>query len=82
VLVTGGLDDPVDSVLTQLVRSAAQRALIELVSEARSADGARDDLLAQSADVKRWMDELGGEGGHAACDRLVAWLRGRTGEDR
>jgi DNA primase len=80
VITVDGLADPVDAVVFQLVLAAAHRALGELGAEIRAGAGDRPDLLAEHTKVRLWMDDLAGDGGHAAADRLVAWLRSRAEE--
>ncbi len=75
--------DPVDAVITQLVREASRRALADLQALLRSA-GADADLQAmagETAMVRLWLEELDDPvGGRGAADRLVAWLLGRRQE--
>ncbi len=75
------LGDPVDSVVSVLVREAARRALADVEAESR-VDGSESwqSTVAETARVRRWLDALGDEGGRDAADRLVAWLSERESE--
>ena len=75
------LGDPVDSVVSVLLREAARRALADVEAESR-VDGSESwqSTVAETAQVRRWLDALGDEGGRDAADRLVAWLSERESE--
>jgi DNA primase len=80
LLVEDPLVDPIDSVVAQLVRGAARRALAELQMSARSAGGDFEAIAVETAAVRSWLDDLDDpSGGREAEDRLVAWLSGRDG---
>jgi hypothetical protein len=67
--------DPVDSVVTVLVRSAVRRALGNVEIEARSLDGSWQTNAAETTQVRLWLEELDEPAsGRAAFERLVAWL--------
>jgi hypothetical protein len=80
VIVDNGLADPVDAVVHQLIRAAAQRALTDLAAEVRASPSEGPDAMTQTASVRRWMEDLDGPAGHDAAIRLVAWLRSRVEE--
>ncbi len=73
------LGDPVDSVITVLVREAARRGLTQLQADARSSPGESFAALnAEAGRVRLWLEELDDpEAGRAAGGRLVAWLMER-----
>ena len=69
------LGDPVDSVVSVLVREAVRRALADLEVRARAGGDTWQTHAAEAAQVRRWLDDLGDpSGGRDAADRLVAWL--------
>ncbi len=69
------LGDPVDSVVTVLLRSATRRALAEMEIESRSSDDGWRSGAAETAQVRLWLDQLEESGtGRDAAERLVAWL--------
>ncbi len=71
------LADPVDSVVSQLVREAARRALTNLQSALRTSSGDPGETAAQAITVRRWLEELDDPvAGRGASDRLLAWLLG------
>ncbi len=75
------LGDPVDSVVTVLLRGAVRRALTEVEMESRSGDDSWQSRAAETAQVRLWLDQLGDPAaGRDAADRLVAWLVGRNRE--
>jgi DNA primase len=75
------LADPVDAVVSQLIRSASRRGLAELGASVRSQGGDLGDVAAETARVRHWLEELDSpESGRAAADRLLAWLLGRYQE--
>jgi DNA primase len=77
------LGDPVDAVVSQMLRAAARRALARLQSEARSAPADLAALGSEASRVRLWLEELDDPaGGRAAGDRLLAWLVGRGREGR
>jgi DNA primase len=69
------LGDPVDSVVTVLLREATRRALAEIEIESRAGGDTWRSRAAETAQVRLWLDELGElRNGRDAADRLVAWL--------
>jgi len=77
------LGDPVDSVVTVLLRGAARRAMADIEIESRAGgDDSWQARAAETVQVRLWLDELGeSPSGRDAADRLVAWLVQRdTGE--
>jgi DNA primase len=75
------LGDPVDSVVTVLLRGAVRRALTEVEVESRTGDDSWQSRAAETAQVRLWLDQLGDPAsGRDAADRLVAWLAGRIRE--
>jgi hypothetical protein len=76
------LGDPVDSVVTVLLRAAARRALAEVEIESRAKDDSWQAGSAETAQVRLWLDQLeDSSDGREAADRLVAWLVGRHPEE-
>jgi DNA primase len=74
--------DPVEAVVSQLVREATRRALVELQVEARTDPDGLAGPAAESARVKLWLEELDDpSGGSEATHRLLAWLLDRRRED-
>jgi DNA primase len=74
------LGDPVDSVVTVLLREATRRALSEMEIESRTGGDTWRSRAAETAQVRLWLDQLGESGsGRDAADRLVAWLVEREG---
>jgi DNA primase len=72
------LGDPVDSVVTVLLRGSVRRALAEIEVESRTGDGSWEARAAETAQVRLWLDELEeSSSGRDAADRLVAWLAER-----
>ncbi|MGH9047990.1 MAG: toprim domain-containing protein, partial [Acidimicrobiales bacterium] len=72
------LGDPVDSVVTVLLREAVRRGLSDIEVESRTANDSWQAQAKETADVRRWLQELDDlAGGRAAADRLVAWLTER-----
>ncbi len=77
------IGDPVDSVVTVLIREAVRRALSELAISARELDASWQSGAAETVQVRRWLEELEDPtSGRDSADRLVAWLTERepTGE--
>ncbi len=75
------LGDPVDSVVTVLLRGAVRRALTEVEMESRTGDDSWQSRAVETAQVRLWLDQLGDPAaGRDAADRLVAWLVGRIRE--
>ncbi len=73
------LGDPVDSVVTVLLRGAVRRVLAEVEMESRTGGDSWQSRAAETAQVRLWLDQLGDlAAGRDAADRLVAWLVGRT----
>jgi DNA primase len=69
------LGDPVDSVVTVLLRAAVRRALSDMEVRARSEDAPWQERAAETAQVRLWLDELeDSDTWRDASDRLVAWL--------
>lgn len=75
--------DPVDAVVSQLVREASRRALADVQVSWRAAgsDGDLQAMAGETAMVRLWLEELDDPvNGRDAADRLVAWLLGRWQE--
>ncbi len=69
--------DPSDSVVAQLAREAAKKALAHRQAAARSGHAELADVAAETARVRRWIEELDEPARcREAADRLVAWLVG------
>jgi DNA primase len=76
------LGDPVDSVVTVLLRGAARRALADIEIESRAGGDSWQASAAETVQVRHWLDELEESGsGRDAADRLVAWLVERDPEE-
>jgi hypothetical protein len=74
--------DPVDLVVTGLLREAVRRALTEVEKASRGLGDSWQDGAAVTAQVRLWLDELEDPGSvRAAADRLVAWLMEREPKD-
>ena len=74
------LGDPVDSVVTVLLRETTRRALADMEIESRTGGDTWRTRAAETAQVRLWLDELGESGsGRDAAERLVAWLVEREG---
>jgi hypothetical protein len=72
------LGDPVDSVVTVLLRSSVRRALTELEVESRTGGSEWEARASETAQVRLWLVELEeSSSGRDAGDRLVAWLTER-----
>jgi DNA primase len=72
------LGDPVDSVVTVLLRGAVRRALYDVEIESRALNASWQDGAAETAQVRLWLAELDDSSAeNAAADRLVAWLSER-----
>jgi hypothetical protein len=72
------LGDPVDSVITILLREAVRRALAEVGMESRGLDAKWQAGAAETAQVRLWLAELDDPvAGRGGSERLVAWLTGR-----
>jgi hypothetical protein len=72
------LGDPVDSVVTVLLREASRRALAEMEIDSRTGGDTWRSRAAETAQVRLWLDQLGESGsGRDAANRLVAWLAER-----
>ncbi len=72
------LGDPVDSVVTVLLRGAIQRALADVEVESRNTGESWQSAAAETAQVRLWLAVLDDPAsGRAASDRLVAWLTDR-----
>ncbi len=75
------LGDPVDSVVTVLLRGAVRRDLAEVEMQSRAVDDSWQLRAAETAQVRLWLDQLGDPtAGRDAAERLVAWLVGRDRE--
>ena len=77
------LGDPVDSVVTVLLRGAARRAMADIEIESRAGgDDSWQSRAAETVQVRLWLRELEeSPSGRDPADRLVAWLVQRdTGE--
>jgi hypothetical protein len=69
------LGDPVDSVVTVLVRGSVRRALGDVEAESRSGQVPWESRATETAQVRLWLDELEeSPTGRDAAERLVAWL--------
>ena len=69
--------DPSDSVVAQLAREAAKKALARRQAAARTGRAELADVAAETARVRRWIEELDEPARcREAADRLVAWLVG------
>jgi DNA primase len=78
VVVEGQTPDPVDALVTNLTRTAAQRALRDLDVAARTTPSDFSDTAATSARVKLWIEDLDDPArGSEASSRLLAWLLAR-----
>ena len=72
------LGDPVDSVVTVLLRGATRRALAEVEQQSRTGDDSWQARAAETVQVRLWLDQLDDPaGGRDAADRLVVWLAER-----
>jgi hypothetical protein len=72
------LGDPVDSVVTVLLREATRRALADMEIESRTGGDTWRSRAAETAQVRLWLDQLAESGsGRDAAERLVAWLAKR-----
>ena len=77
VMLSNPLVDPVDAVVAQLVRGATRRALGDLQAAARTSSGDLGAVAAETAAVRRWLEELDDPASdRTASDRLLAWLVG------
>jgi DNA primase len=75
------LGDPVDAVVTQLVRVAGRRSLGELQAQARSGTGDLRTVADETVRVRLLLEALDDPRvGREATDRLVAWLLERGEE--
>jgi DNA primase len=78
VVVEGATPDPVDALVTNLTRTAAQRALRDLEVAARTTPSEFSDTAATTARVKLWIEDLDDPAvGSEASGRLLAWLLAR-----
>jgi DNA primase len=74
--------DPVEAVVSQLLRVAVRRELSELQAWARTNPEQLDAAGAESARVRRWLEELDDPSDDSgAAHRLLAWLLDRRRED-
>jgi hypothetical protein len=81
IVVEAPLADPVDAVITQLVREAAGRARADLEASLRTGSGDFAVVSEEDARVGRDLQKLGDpDVGREASDRLVAWLLARGQE--
>jgi len=75
------LGDPVDSVVTVLLRGATRRALADMEKQARTGGDSWQATAAETAQVRLWLDQLEDPAaGRDAADRLVVWLSRREPE--
>jgi len=75
------LGDPVDSVVSVLLRAAVRRALADTEARNRTENVPWQQRAAETAQVRLWLDELDdSSSGRDAVDRLVAWLTERERE--
>jgi DNA primase len=82
VVPEDGPADPVDAVVTQLLRVATRRALADLQVRARTAPDELSTTAEETARVRRWLEELDeASGGRESARRLLAWLSDRVQED-
>jgi DNA primase len=82
VMPDDGPADPVDAVVTQLVRVAIRRALADLQVRARIAPDELTTTAEETARVRRWLEELDDPSdGREAARRLLAWLLQRVREE-
>ena len=78
VVVEGATPDPVDALVSNLMRTAAQRALRDLEISARTTPSEFSDTVATTARVKLWIEDLDDPAtGSEASSRLLAWLLAR-----
>ena len=78
VVVEGATPDPVEALVTNLTRSAAQRALRDLEVAARTTPSEFSDTAATTARLKLWIEDLDDPAvGSEASSRLLAWLLAR-----
>jgi DNA primase len=78
VVVEGATPDPVDALVSNLMRTAAQRALRDLEISARTTPSDFSDTVATTARVKLWIEDLDDPAtGSEASSRLLAWLLAR-----
>jgi hypothetical protein len=71
------LGDPVESVVTVLLRARVRRALTDIEVRSRS-EVPWQERAAETAQVRLWLDELDdSDTWRDASDRLVAWLAER-----
>jgi hypothetical protein len=76
------LGDPVDSVVTVLLRAAVRRALSDMEVRARAEGVPWQEREAETRQVRLWLDELDDSDiWRDAADRLVAWLSKRERGD-
>jgi hypothetical protein len=74
--------DPVEAVVSQLLRVATRRALADLQVQARTDPQGLDTAGEESARVRRWLEDLDDPSdGSEAARRLLAWLVDRRRED-
>jgi DNA primase len=72
------LGDPVESVVTVLLRARVRRALADMEVRTRAEDVPWQKRAAETAQVRLWLDELDDSDiWRSSADRLVAWLVGR-----
>jgi DNA primase len=77
------LGDPVDAVVTHLVREAGRRALADLQVRARTAPDRLHETAADAARVRLELEKLDDpEASRVAADWLLAWLQGAGEEIR
>jgi DNA primase len=82
VVPDDGQADPVNAVVSQLVRVATRRALADLQIRARTDPKDLDTTGQETARVRRWLEELDDPSdGSEAARRLLAWLLDQRRED-
>jgi hypothetical protein len=76
------LGDPVESVVTVLLRARVRGALSDMEVRSSAYDVPWEERVAETAQVRLWLDELDDSGKwRDASDRLVAWLSERERGD-
>lgn len=76
-----GLGDPVEAVISQLLREASRRGLAEVQARARTSPDALAQTATETARVRRHLEELDDpDASRGAAEWLLAWLLGRGEE--
>ena len=65
------LGHPVDSVVAMLLRGATRRALSEVEIESRQGDDSWQARVAETAQVRLWLDQL--DNGDSGATRPIGW---------